>query len=75
MVEDLGRYHPVTWSGDQVRLHYARPADLAAFRRLVAIRGEFVIQAWGESGAVLASLPLEARPVKVELPRGLRGLF
>ena len=75
LVEDLERYHPVTWSGDQVRLHYARPADLAAYRRLVAIRGEIVIQAWGASGAELASLPLEARPVKVELPRGLRGLF
>lgn len=49
-VEDLELYHPVTWSGERGRLHYARPADLANFRRLVAIRGEVMVQGWGESG-------------------------
>jgi len=58
-----------------VRLHYARPEDLAGYRRLVAIRGEVMIQGWGETGQALASLPLGTQAVKVELPKGLRGLF
>lgn len=74
-VEDLVLYHPVTASGERVRLHYARPADLANYRRLVAIRGEVIVQGWGESGAALAGLPLDARAVRGEVPKGLRGLF
>ena len=74
-VEDIALYHPVQGSGDRVRLHYARPEDLAGYRRLVAIRGEVMIQGWGETGPVLASLPLGTQAVKVELPKGLQGLF
>ena len=74
-VEDLELYHPVTASGERVRLHYARPADLTNYRQLVAIRGEVIVQGWGESGAALAGLPLDARAVRGEVPKGLRGLF
>lgn len=74
-VEDLELYHPVTGSGSRVRLHYARPEDLANHRRLVAIRGEIMLQGWGEAGEGLAALPLEATAVRVEMPKGLRGLF
>ena len=74
-VEDLELYHPVTGSGNRVRLHYARPEDLGGVRQLVAIRGEVVVQGWGEAGQRLASLPLESKAVKVEMPKGLRGLF
>ncbi len=74
-VEDLKLYHPVTGSGSRVRLHYARPEDLANHRRLVAIRGEDMLQGWGEAGQGLAALPLEAKAVRMEMPKGLQGLF
>ena len=74
-VEDLDLYHPVTWGGERVRLHYARPADLANFRRLVAILGEVLVQGWGEGGEALAALPLDAKVARKEIPKELRGLF
>ena len=73
-MEGLDLYHPVTWGGERVRLHYARPADLANFRRLVAIRGEVLVQGWGESGEALAELPLDAKVARKEIPKELRGL-
>jgi len=33
------------------------------------------LQGWGEAGQGLASLPLESKAVRVEMPKGLRGLF
>jgi len=52
-----------------------RPFDLTAYRRLMAIRGEIVIQDWGESGEARASPPLEARPWRVGLRWGVMWLF
>ena len=54
---------------------YRRLTDLANFRRLVAIRGEIMVQGWGESGDALAGLPLEVRAGKAEIPKGLGGCF
>jgi len=55
-VEDLELYHPVTGSGNRVRLHYARPVDLAGVRHLVAIRGREGGDAEGVEGVVLGGV-------------------
>ena len=74
LVEDLERSpHRLERRSNPLALR--RPSDLTAYRRRVAIRGEIVIQDWGESGEVLASLPQEARPGRVELAMGVMCLF
>lgn len=54
-VEDLVLYHPVTGNGNRVKLHYARPEDLAGYPQLVAIRGEIMLRGWGQAGQCSAA--------------------
>jgi inner membrane protein len=72
-VTEIDLYHPVWWSGDRVRLHYARAEDLREYRRLVAIRGEVMVQGWG--AAPLPELGGQVGEHGGGLPRGLEGLF
>ncbi len=71
-VTEIDLYRPVWWSGDRVRLHYARAEDLREYRRLVAIRGEVMVQSWGT-----ARLPELGRVEDRSgggLPRGVGGV-
>ena len=43
-MEDLELYHPFTGGGSRVRLHDARPEDLANHWSLVVIRGEVMLK-------------------------------
>ena len=61
-VERIELYHPVLWSGDRVRLHYAKAQDLRDYRHLVAIRGEVMVQMWLGPGDQPVELTLASRP-------------
>jgi inner membrane protein len=49
-VSQIEAYHPVIWSGDKVRLHYAKAEDLGDYLNLTSIRGEVVVQFWLRPG-------------------------
>lgn len=72
-VTEIDLYRPVWWSGDRIRLHYARAEDLREYRRLVAIRGEVMVQSW--AAARLPELGRVENRSDSGLPRGLEGLF
>ena len=58
-VTQLEAYHPVSWSGAKVRLHYAKAEDLRDYLSLTAIRGEVVVQFWLRPGDEMVEMRLD----------------
>ena len=74
-VNDLDLYNPVMWSGDKIRLYYARPQDLKDYRNLVAIRGEVIVQFWLRPGDKPVDLNLMAGGAREGVPAALDEMF
>jgi inner membrane protein len=74
-VNQIETYHPVIWSGDKVRLHYANAGDLQDYRNLVAIRGEVVMQFWLKPGDDPVELKFPVGGGETTTPGVLKGMF
>ncbi len=69
-VQDIDLYSPVRFSGNVLKLHYAREVELGRYLDLKASEGEVFIQYWlrvGDSGPVVVSGVIEDREVLPEL--------
>lgn len=58
LVVDIDLYHPVSFNGKVLRLHYARGQELEPYLDRVAIQGEVYVMFW---------LKLGDPPVKLKL--------
>jgi inner membrane protein len=74
-VSQLEAYHPVSWSGARVKLHYAKARDLRDYLNLTAIRGEVVVQFWLRPGDAMVELRFDGGAGKAETPGVLEGMF
>jgi inner membrane protein len=74
-VSQIEAYHPVIWSGDKVRLHYAKAEDLRDYLNLTAIRGEVVVQFWLKPGDRAVELTLGGTPPAESVPGALESMF
>ncbi len=68
-------YHPVSWSGAKVKLHYAKAGDLADYLNLTAIRGEVVVQFWLRPGDAMVEFNLYRSDKNKTVPDALRDLM
>ncbi|WP_404357047.1 hypothetical protein [Methylotuvimicrobium sp. KM1] len=68
-------YHPVSWSGAKIKLHYAKAGDLRDYLNLTAIRGEVVVQFWLRPGDEMVELSFSGGGGKVVTPGVLDRLF
>ena len=69
-VQDIDLYSPVRFSGNMLKMHYAREVELGRYLDLKASEGEVFIQYWlkeGESGPVVGRVVVEDREVMPEL--------
>ncbi|CCE22762.1 Membrane-bound metal-dependent hydrolase (fragment) [Methylotuvimicrobium alcaliphilum 20Z] len=74
-VTQLEAYHPVSWNGAKVKLHYAKAGDLADYLNLTAIRGEVVVQFWLRPGDAMVEMRFDGGAGRVETPGVLEGMF
>lgn len=58
-VTALDRYHPASFDGKILQLHYARAQELAPYLDMAASQGEVYVQVW-----------LKAEDAPVEITRG-----
>jgi inner membrane protein len=67
-VADIDLYHPASFNGKVLRLHYARRQELEPYLDRVAIQGEIYVQFWLKPGDPSVELKLaEERPKGVIL--------
>lgn len=72
-VEDIDRYRPARFTGDVLRLHYARGADLGRYLGMVAAEGEVFVQFWLRPGDPAVELQAAAQGETGSIPEELRG--
>ncbi len=71
-LDRVDTYHPASYRGGILRLHYARAAELGPWLDLVAVRGEVVVQFWLRPGEAAVTLGAgEEREVE-KIPEQLR---
>jgi len=70
---DLDRYHPATFSGKVLRLHYAREAELVPYLHMPAAQGEVYVQFWLKPGDPPVELSLGDEGKEEVIPAALRG--
>ncbi|MBT6012364.1 MAG: hypothetical protein HOG80_13395 [Candidatus Marinimicrobia bacterium] len=70
---ELQLYHPVIYTGDIVRLHYAKAENLERYLDMVAAQGEVFVQYWLAPGEAPVIEPIDGG-VEIEVvPVRLRG--
>ena len=69
---ELQLYHPVIYTGDIVRLHYAKAEDLKRYLDMVAAQGEVFIQYWLKPGESPVSEQVEGIEIDI-VPKRLKS--
>ncbi|MBE0435500.1 MAG: metal-dependent hydrolase, partial [Methylomicrobium sp.] len=72
-VTQLEAYHPVSWNGAKVKLHYAKAGDLADYLNLTAILGEVVVQFWLQPGDAMVDLKFSGNDAGNRIPGILKN--
>ena len=62
---ELQLYHPVIYTGDIVRLHYAKAEDLERYLDMVAAQGEVFVQYWLKPGEAPVSEQVDGGVMEV----------
>ncbi len=71
-LDSVDTYHPASYRGGILQLHYARAQELGPWLDLVAVRGEVVVQFWLKPGEAAVTLGAgEEREVE-KIPEQLR---
>ena len=71
-LDRVDTYHPASYRGGILRLHYARARELEPWLDLVAVRGEVVVQFWLKPGEAAVTLGVgEEREVE-KIPEQLK---
>jgi inner membrane protein len=71
-LESLELYHPASYSGSVLRLHYARAQDIQRYLGLVAAEGEIYVQYWLKEGDPPVRLAFEDKEPVSLIPEELR---
>jgi inner membrane protein len=71
-LDSVDTYHPASYRGGILRLHYARAAELGPWLDLVAVRGEGVAQFWLQPGETAVSLGSGEEQWEERIPEPLR---
>jgi inner membrane protein len=74
-LQDLDRYRPALFSGQVLRLHYARGADLTAYLDMVAVEGEVFMQVWLKPGDPAVELRVDEVEKTDVIPNQLKGFL
>ncbi|MBK1695402.1 metal-dependent hydrolase [Chromatium weissei] len=74
-LQDLDRYRPALFSGQVLRLHYARADDLTAYLDMVAAEGEVFMQVWLKSGDPAVELRVNEVEKTDAIPAQLKGFL
>ncbi len=69
---DIDRYQPVAYSGQILRLRFARAQELGPWLDLVAAKGEVFVQFWLRPGEQAVVFEVGNDPVEEVIPEGLR---
>lgn len=72
-IGELQLYHPIIYTGDIVRLHYAKAKDLERYLDMVVAQGEVFIQYWLAPGEAPVSDQVEVDGEMEIVPERLRG--
>jgi len=71
-LDSVETYHPASYRGGILRLHYARAAELGPWLDLVAVRGEVVVQFWLQPGEAAVTLGVGEEKEVERIPEQLR---
>jgi len=71
-VEDLQMYHPASFTGQVLRLHYARAEDLGRYVGLLGAEGEVFVQFWLKEGDPPLEIDIEEQEDVETVPEELR---
>lgn len=72
-VQDLDQYRPARFSGQVLKLHYARPQDLTRYLGMVPAEGELFVQVWLRPGDPAVELAVGAHDQADPIPEALKG--
>lgn len=71
-VADLQMYHPATFSGQVLHIHYARAQELGRYLNLLGAEGELFVQFWLKPGDPPLEIDIEEQEDVDQIPPELR---